>query len=100
MALINLSMKHGMTLGEARSHLDQAVQQVGSLFGPMIRQTAWSTDRSQVRLDGAGFWVEMHVDAWEVHATGDIPALGQLFAGPLVSGLTSILQKSFPKPLP
>ncbi len=100
MALINLSMKHGLTQDEARLHLEQAVRQVGSLFGPMLQRTEWSADRSQVRLNGAGFWVEMRVDAWEVHATGDIPAFGPLFAGPLASGLTSVLQKSFPKPLP
>jgi hypothetical protein len=100
MALINLSMKHGTTQEEARSHLERAVGQVASLFGPMLRHTAWSADRNSVRLDGAGFWVEMRVDAQEVHATGDLPALGQLLAGPLASGLTAALRKSFPKSLP
>ena len=100
MGLINLSMKHGVTLDQARSHLEEAVGQVGSLFGPMVRRTEWSADRSQVRLDGAGFWVEMRVDDREVHATGDLPALGRLLAGPLSSGLTAALRKSFPKSLP
>jgi hypothetical protein len=59
MSLINLSVKHGRTLEEARSQLETAVQRVHSQFGALIRQMRWSVDRSQVRLDGMGFWVEM-----------------------------------------
>jgi hypothetical protein len=42
----------------------------------LIRQVRWSIDRSQVRLDGMEFWVEMWVDAYEVHVSGDLPLLG------------------------
>lgn len=100
MAQIQFSMKHGTTEEEARTHLERAVVQVGSLFGLLLRQTAWSDDRNQVRLDGVGFWVEMRVDAQEVHASGDLPVLGSLLSGPLASGLTSALRKNFPKSLP
>jgi hypothetical protein len=59
MPLITLSVKHGRTLEEARSQLETAVQRVHSQFGALIRQVRWSVDRSQVHLDGIGFWVEM-----------------------------------------
>jgi hypothetical protein len=100
MALINVSLKHGVTVDEARGHLAKAVDDSRALFGAMVRSTEWSADRSRVRLDGSGFWVEMWVDPTEVHATGDIPALGGLLlGGPLATGLKAVLQKSFPKQL-
>ena len=81
MPLNNLSVKHGLTQDEARTHLDKAVSDTRSLFGAMIRQVEWAADRNRVRLDGAGFWVEMWVDGHEVHASGDIPILGGLLGG-------------------
>jgi hypothetical protein len=99
MPLINLSVKHGRTLEEARSQLETAVQRVRSQFGALIRQVRWSVDRSQVRLDGMGFWVEMWVDACEVHVSGDLPLLGALLGSPLVAGLKQIVQQTFQKRL-
>jgi hypothetical protein len=99
MPLINLSVKHERTLEEARSQLETAVQRVHSQFGALIRQVRWSVDRSQVRLDGMGFWVEMWVDAYEVHVSGDLPLLGALLGSPLVAGLKQIVQQTFQKRL-
>jgi hypothetical protein len=99
MSLINLSLKHGLTQDEARGHLEKAVDDVRGMFGVMIRRVDWAADRNRVRLDGAGFWAEMWVDAQDVHATGDIPMLGGLLGGPLVSGLTQIVRRNFPKSL-
>lgn len=99
MPLINLSVKHGRTLEEAQSHLETAVDKVHSQFRALVRQVAWSADRSRVRLDGAGFWVEMWVDAQEVHASGDIPLLGGLLGSPVATGLKQILQQTFQKKL-
>jgi len=100
MSLIHLSVKHGRTLEEARSRLEVAVGEVSRTFGAMIRRVEWATDRNRVRLDGAGFWIEMWVDAFEVHAMGDIPILGGLLGGPLASGLKQIVQQTFPKERP
>jgi hypothetical protein len=99
MPLINLSVKHGGTLEEARRQLKPAVDKVHRQFRPLVRQVAWSADHSQVRLDGVGFWVEMWVDAQEVHASGDIPLLGGLLGSPVTTRLKQILQQSFPKKL-
>ena len=99
MPLMNLSVQHGQSLEEARSRLEMAVQKVMSQFGALFRQIAWSADRSRVRLDGRGFWVELWVDAQDVHATGDIPLLGALFGRPLAAGLKQILQQTFRKQL-
>ena len=52
-----------------------------------------------MKLEGAGVRVEMWVDAQNVHATGDIPILGQLLGGPLASGLKQIVQQAFQKKL-
>jgi Putative polyhydroxyalkanoic acid system protein (PHA_gran_rgn) len=100
MPLINLSFKHGQTLDEARSQLETAVREVQQRFGMLLRHIEWSADRSRVRLDGTGFWVELWVDAQEVHATGDIPLLGGLLGGPFVTEIKQIVQQTFQKQLP
>ncbi len=99
MPLMNLSVQHGQSLEEARSRLETAVHKVLSQFGAFVRQVAWSADHSRVRLDGAGFWIELWVDARDVHATGDIPLLGALLGRPVATGLKQILQQTFRKPL-
>jgi len=100
MPLIKLSLKHGRTLEEARSQLETAVHEVHSRCGALVQQVKWSADHSQVRLDGVGFWVEMWVDAQEVHVSGDLPLLGGLLGGPVATGLKQIVQQTFQKKLP
>jgi len=100
MSLINLSVKHGRSLEEARSHLEAAVHKVHSQFRALIQQVTWSADRTRVRLDGLGFWVEMWVDALEVHVSGDLPVLGRLFGSPIATALQRIVQQTFQKKLP
>ena len=100
MSLINLSVQHGQTLDEARKHLETAVNEIQSRFGTLIRQVVWSTDRSQVRLEGTGFWVDMRVDAQAVHVSADIPVLGRLFGGSINTGLKEIVERTFQKQLP
>jgi hypothetical protein len=95
MPLINLSVPHRHSLEEARSRLETAVDKVLSQVGALVRQVTWCADRSRVRLDGHGFWVELWVDAQEVHATGDLPFLGALLGSPLAAGLQQILQQTF-----
>jgi hypothetical protein len=99
MPMINLSVQHGQSLEEARSCLETAVPKVMSQLGVLVRQVAWSADHSKVRFDGRGFWVELWVDAQNVHATGDIPLLGALLGRPIAAGLKRILQQTFQKQL-
>jgi hypothetical protein len=99
MPLINVSMKHGRTLEEARTQLETAVHKAQAQFAALVRQATWTADRNQVRLDGVGFWVEMWVDAEEVHASGDIPLLGRLLGSPVAAGLKQIIQQTFQKKL-
>ena len=99
MPLINLSVPHGQSLEEARSHLETAVHKVLSPFGALVRQVAWSDDHTWVRLDGIGCWVQLWVDAQDVHATGDLPLLGALFGRPVAAGLKQILRQTFRKQL-
>ncbi len=99
MPLINMSVQHGQRFEEARSRLEAAVHKVLSQFGALVRHVTWSDDHSWVRLDGIGFWIELWVDAQEVHATGDIPMLGALLGSPVAAGLKQILQQTFRKPL-
>jgi hypothetical protein len=98
--VINLTVRHGRTLEDARRRLEMAVDQVSAQFGAMVRRVEWSADRNRVRLEGVGAWVEMWVDAQDVHATGDISILGNMLSGPLASGLKQIVQQTFRKPLP
>jgi hypothetical protein len=100
MPLINLTLEHGRTLEEARRHLETAVHQISDQFGSVVRRVDWEADRSRVKLEGVGFWIEMSVDAQVVHATGDVPILGGLLGSSLASGLKQILQLTFQKNLP
>jgi hypothetical protein len=100
MPMIDLTFRHGQTLEEARSRLEITVTEVNARFGSMIRRAEWAADRSRVKLDGIGFWVEMSVDAQALHATGDIPILGRLLDGQLTSGLRQIIRQTFQKKLP
>jgi hypothetical protein len=56
-------------------------------------------DRQRVRLEGVGFWAELWVDAEAVHATADIPILGQLLGGQFAQGLKQIVQQTFQRKL-
>jgi hypothetical protein len=100
MPLIDLRLQHGQTLEEARRRLEIAVREVNARFRSMIRRAEWAADRSRVKLDGVGFWLEMSVDAQILHATGDIPILGRLLGSPLISSLKQIVERTFQKKLP
>lgn len=99
MPLFNLSVKHGQTLDEARSRLEIAVGEARTRFGPLVQRVEWAADRGAVTMSGAGFTVQMHVDALEVHASCDFPLLGGLLGNNLVSGLKGIIQRVFQKRL-
>lgn len=99
MPLINLTLEHGRTLEEARRHLETAVHQISGQFGSVVRRFAWDADRSRVKLEGVGFWLEMSV-AQVVHATGDVPILGGILGSSLTSGLKQIMQQTFRNKLP
>jgi hypothetical protein len=100
MPMLNLTVRHGRTLEEASRGLEQAVQRIAGQFGPLVRRVDWAPDRRRVKLEGAGLWVEMWVDAQDVHATGDIPMLAGLLGGRLGSGLKQIVEQTFQKKLP
>jgi hypothetical protein len=100
MPMIALTLQHGQTVEEARRRLEITVNEVNARFGSMIRRAEWAADRSRVKLDGLGFWVEMSVDAQLFHATGDIPIVGRLLGGQLTSGLRRIIRQTFQKKLP
>jgi hypothetical protein len=99
MPLINLTLEHGRTLEEARRHLETTVHQVSAQLGSVVRRVEWEADRSRVKLEGIGFWLEIWVDAQVLHATGDVPILGGLLGSSLSSRLKQILQVTFRKKL-
>jgi hypothetical protein len=100
MPLITLSVQHGHTFDEAQRRLETAVHEITSRFDTLVRRVEWSTDRSQVRLEGIGCWIEMQVDAQAVHVSADIPVLGRLLGGSVTTGLKEIIQRTFQKKLP
>jgi hypothetical protein len=100
MPLMNLSVQHGHTFDEARTRMETAVHEVTSRFGTLVRRVEWSTDRSQVQLEGIGCWIAMQVDAQVVHVSVDIPVLGRLLGGSVTTDLKEILQRTFQHKLP
>src|SRR5688500_14117206 len=99
MSLIDLTLKHGRSLDEARTQLDTVVNQVRSTFGAMVHSTNWSPDRNAVKLAGNGFSIDMRIDAENVVVSGDIPFLGKLLASPVVAKLKGIVENTFQKKL-
>jgi hypothetical protein len=75
--------------------LETAVHELTSRFGPLVRRVEWSTDRSQVRLEGIGYWMVMQVDAQAVHVSADIPVLGSLLGGSVTPRLKEMLARTF-----
>lgn len=100
MPLMTLSVQHRHTFDEARSRLETAVHEITSLSSSLIRRVGWSTDRSQVRLEGMGFWIEMRVDVQAVHVSADLPILDRLLGGSITTRLKEILQRTFQQKLP
>lgn len=100
MPLIDLTVHHGRSLEEARRRLEAAVDEISRRFAALVQRVEWAADRDRVKLEGRGFRVEMRVDAQVVHVTADVPVLGGLLGGQLVSGLKQILQQTFQKQLP
>ena len=100
MSLINLSVKHGRTLEEARTKLETTVQEVRTRFSSLVQRVEWAADHNRVKLFGPGYEVEMWVDAQDLHVVGDFPLLGGLLGNPLLSGLKGLIQHNFQKQLP
>jgi hypothetical protein len=70
------------------------------VWHPVLRRVEWSTDRSQVQLEGIGLWIEMQVDTQAVHVSADTPVLGRLLGGSVTTGLKAIVQGTFQPKLP
>lgn len=100
MPLMILSVQHGHTVDEARGRLETAVHEITRRSGTLIRRVAWSPDRSQVRLEGIGFWIELQVDGQAVHVSADLPVLGRLLGGSVTTRLKEIIQRTFQQKLP
>ena len=100
MPLIEVNVPHGQTIDEARRRLEAAVHQISTQFHAMVRRVEWAEDRQRVKIDGPGAWVEIWIDARDVHARGDIAVVGALLGGPMSSGIRRILQDTFQKALP
>ena len=99
MPLINLTVKHGRTLEEARARLEQSVDDVSTKFRSLVQRVEWTSDRNGVKLFGTGFEIEMRVDTEAVHLVGDIPLIGKLLGSPIINSLRSVLENRFQKKL-
>jgi hypothetical protein len=92
MPLIQVKVKHGRSLSEARDRLARAVGEVQGRFGPMIKTCEWSPSRDSVVLTGPGVRLDLLVDAVDVHVSGDIPLLASLLG---TDKLKQIVESTF-----
>ena len=95
MSLIELKVQHGRTFEEAKDRLAQAVRDLQTRFGGMIRKAEWSAGRDAVTLDGPGVRLDLRVNAEDVHVRGDIPLLARLVGS---SKLKQLVESTFKKP--
>ena len=95
MPLVTLSVQHGYTSEEARQRLETAVAELTSRFGTLVRRVEWSPDRTQVRLEGSGAWIELRLEGKVVHAAVDIPVFGRFLGSSVTTRLREILQRTF-----
>lgn len=104
MPLVNVSVKHNTTFDDAKQRLADAVADVQGRFAAAVKNVTWSPDRTAVTLTGPGVIVDLKVDAEHVHASGDIPLLGNLlgsgFGKAITEGLKGALKRHFPKGIP
>ena len=96
MSLINLSIKHGRTLDEARQRLQLTVDEI-SRMPKVVQRVDWNADRTQAKLVGTGFNAELRIDAESVHLEADIPLLGKLLGSPITAQLKDLLERNFAK---
>ena len=99
MSLMTLAVQHGHTFDDARTRLETAVHEVTRRCGTLVQRVEWSTDRSQVRLEGIGCWIAMQVDAQDVHVSADIPVLGRLLGSAVPTHLQAIVRRTFQRTL-
>ena len=99
MPLIDISIKHGRTLEDARARLELAVSDITARFSGLVKQVEWTSDRTAVKMQGPGFTIDMRVDSEHVHVSGDAPLLGKLLSSPLLSGLRNVIEDRFQKRL-
>lgn len=98
MSMINMRMKHGRSLEEAKAALAQTVREIQTRFAPLLHRIQWDPQSTKVRLEGTGFWAELWVDPLEAHGTGDISMFAGLFGGGL--NLNQLFQSTFENALP
>jgi len=99
MSTLNLSIQHDRTLDDARATLRQAVDQTTARFGALVRGVDWSPGGDAAHVRGAGFTVDLRIDATHVHVSGDIAGLRGILGGPVAGGIKQIVQRVFQKRL-
>lgn len=92
MALIQVKVKHGRSLIEARDRLAMAVGELQGRFGPMVRSCEWSPSKDSVVLTGPGVRLDLTVNATDVHVSGDLPMLASLLG---TDRIKQIVESSF-----
>jgi hypothetical protein len=100
MSMINLSLKHGRTLEEARLRMAKVVADVNTRFALLVNSVIWSEDRNEVVITGPGFEVRMRVDEQFISLWADVALLGRLLSGPLAEVLKGLVERHFPPRLP
>ena len=99
MSLTNLSVKHGQTLEQARARLDETVRDVCGRFSVLVRGVDRDAQQDLVKIRGAGFEIELRVDAQDVHLRGDTSILSSLLGNQFVTSVKGALERTFQKRL-
>lgn len=93
MADISVKRKHGLSLEEAQSKIDQVVQDVKSEFSSLVSSIDWNGDKTEAKVKGKGFSGDFLVNAEEVGIDINL----SMFAKPLRSKVQAKIEERMEK---
>lgn len=81
MADIDLSHPHGMTLDEAKTKVEQIVNDVHTEFPSLVDSVSWNADKTEAQVKGKAFSGSFGVDATNVTIAINLKLMARPFKG-------------------
>lgn len=93
MAELNITVKHGQSLDDARINFEKAITAAHKEHGHWIKTVEWSDDRTSAILSGPAYRVTLSFDEQNVHVRGTIPLALKLLERPIRRFVEELLER-------